>query len=90
MIFGSDLFHHFKPDRETYLGACGLLDLEPAEVMLCAAHNKDLAMARSLGLGTAFIARPTEYGPRQSRDLEPAEPWDFIANSMESLADHLA
>lgn len=90
LIFGSDLFHHFKPDRETYLGACELLDLEPAQVMLCAAHNSDLRMAKSLGLSTAFIARPLEYGPTQCRDFEAEEAWDFIATSVENLADQLA
>jgi 2-haloacid dehalogenase len=90
MIFGSDLFRHFKPDRETYLGACELLDLEPAQVMLCAAHNYDLRMAKSLGLSTAFIARPSEYGPTQCRDIEAEEAWDIIATSVENLADQLA
>jgi 2-haloacid dehalogenase len=89
MIFGSDLFRHFKPDRETYLGACKLLDLPPEEVMLCAAHNNDLRMARSLGLGTAFIARPTEYGPHQSRDFTAEEAWDHVADSLDELADKL-
>jgi 2-haloacid dehalogenase len=89
MIFGSDLFNHFKPDRETYLGACGLLDLPPEEVMLCAAHNGDLRMARTLGLATAFIARPTEYGPLQRRDFEAEEAWDVIATDVEDLADRL-
>jgi 2-haloacid dehalogenase len=90
MIFGSDLFRHFKPDRETYLGACELLDLEPAQVMLCAAHNSDLRMAKSLGLSTAFIARPSEYGPAQCRDFAAEEAWDFIATSVENLADQPA
>ena len=66
-IFGSDLFHHFKPDREMYLGACELLDLQPEQVMLCAAHNDDLRVARSLGLKTAFIARPSEWTSRLTK-----------------------
>jgi 2-haloacid dehalogenase len=45
MIFGSDLFGHFKPDPETYLGVAKLLDLEPGQVMMAAAHNNDLANA---------------------------------------------
>ena len=90
LIFGSDLFHHFKPDRETYLGACELLDLEPEQVMLCAAHNDDLRMAKSLGLNTAFIPRPSEYGPDQCRDFEADEAWGIIATSVENLADQLA
>ena len=90
MIFASDLFRHFKPDRETYLGACDLLNLRPNEVMLCAAHNSDLKMARSLGLQTAFVARPTEYGPHQIRDFDAEEAWDVVAKSVEDLADQLA
>ena len=68
MIFGSDLFGHFKPDPETYLGVAKLLDLEPGQVMMAAAHNNDLANARKCGLMTGFFARPDEYGPHQKRD----------------------
>jgi 2-haloacid dehalogenase len=89
MIFGADLFQHYKPDAETYLGACSLLDLPPEEVMMCAAHNGDLRMARSLGLRTAFISRPTEYGPQQDRDLTAEEEWDYIVASVAELADKL-
>ena len=69
MLLCADLFGHYKPDPQVYLGACRLLDLPPQEVMLCAAHNYDLKAARALGLKTAFIARPLEYGPGQSQDL---------------------
>jgi 2-haloacid dehalogenase len=67
VIFGSDHFQHFKPDAETYLGACALLRLPPARVMLAAAHNDDLRAARSFGLATGFIARPDEYGAHRRR-----------------------
>ncbi len=89
MVFGADLFGHYKPDPETYLGACRLLRLEPGEVMLCAAHNSDLAAARALGLRTAFVARPTEHGTAQSGDLGPEQEWDVVAGSLEALADRL-
>lgn len=62
-IFGSDIFHHFKPDREVYLGAADLLSYKPAEVMMTAAHPDDLKAAQSCGLKTAFVARPLERGP---------------------------
>ena len=61
-IFGADLFRHYKPDPQTYLGACGLLGLEPPQVMLAAAHPTDLAAARALGLRTAYLARPLAVG----------------------------
>ncbi|MDQ2857953.1 MAG: haloacid dehalogenase type II [Candidatus Eremiobacteraeota bacterium] len=85
-IFSCELFRRYKPHPETYLGVCALLDLAPAHVMMCAAHNDDLAAARAAGLQTAFIARPTEYGPGQTSDLEPAQRWDVIATDLEDLA----
>ena len=89
MVFGSDVSGHYKPDPETYLGACRMLDLEPAQVMLAAAHNSDLRAARALGLRTGFVARPHEHGPGQSKDLGPDEAWDVVAADIEDLAGRL-
>ena len=89
MIFGADVYHHYKPDPETYLGACRLLSLHPGEVMLCAAHNDDLAAAQSHGLRTAFVPRPTEYGPRQVKDTQAAGAWDYVVATIEELAERL-
>jgi 2-haloacid dehalogenase len=85
-VLGADLFKHYKPDPETYLGACELLKTAPAEVMLVAAHNYDLKAAQALGLKTAFVARPTEYGPHQTKDFGPEGSWDFVAHNMIELA----
>ncbi len=89
MVFGSDLFGHFKPDPETYLGVARLLDLPPGRVMMAAAHNGDLAAAQKQGLMTAFFPRPTEYGPLQSRDYEAEGNWDYVARDIEDLASQL-
>ncbi len=89
MIFGSDLFGHFKPDPETYLGVGKLLDLAPAQVMMCAAHNSDLRAAQALGLQTGFFPRPGEYGPHQVRDAEADGDWTVIAKDIEDLAAQL-
>ena len=89
LVLCAELFRHYKPDAETYLGAAALLDLRPDQVMLCAAHNSDLAAAQSHGLCTAFIARPTEYGPHQVRDLRAEGDWNVTVDSIEALADHL-
>ena len=89
MVFGADLFAHYKPDPETYLGACRLLGLRPGQVMMCAAHNGDLRAARALGLRTGFFARPAEYGPLQVRDLSAEEDWDVIAADVGDLASRL-
>ncbi|WP_085026219.1 haloacid dehalogenase type II [Ensifer aridi] len=88
-VFSCELFQHYKPDPETYLGVCKLLYLEPSAVMMCAAHNYDLAAARALGLRTAFIARPNEYGPGHTTDLKAEQDWDYVADDLEDLARRL-
>ena len=38
LILSAEIFHHYKPDPEAYLGAADILGLSPGEVMLVAAH----------------------------------------------------
>ncbi len=90
MIFGADVSGHYKPDPQTYLGACRMLSLDPAEVMLCAAHNDDLQAAQRHGLRTAFVARPTEHGPHQKQDFAATGPWDHVVSGIDELAERLA
>jgi 2-haloacid dehalogenase len=89
MIFGSDLFGHFKPDPETYLGVAKMLDVRPDQVMMAAAHNGDLGKARECGLMTAFFPRPAEYGPHQKRDYTAEQDWDIVATDIQDLATKL-
>ena len=86
VVFGTDMFRHYKPDPEVYLGACSLLGLPPGEVMLCAAHNDDLEAASSLGLRTAFVPRPMEYGPGQEANLAPSRAWDLLGADLVEIA----
>ena len=90
LVLCAEIFRHYKPDAEVYLGACSLLGLLPGQVMLCAAHNSDLAAAQALGLQTAFIPRPLEYGPLQVRDFDAEGQWDVVAADLTALADRLA
>ncbi len=89
LILSGELFEGYKPEPKVYLGAARLLDLAPAQVMMVAAHNGDLAAAAALGMKTAFVRRPTEYGPAQTTDLAPSATWDISVDSMEALADTL-
>ena len=66
-IFSAELFHHYKPDPETYLGAAATARCRPAETMMVAAHEDDLVAARQAGLRTAFVRRPREFGHRDAR-----------------------
>src|SRR6202140_1317866 len=89
LVLSAELFEHYKPDRETYLGAARLLGLPPEQVMMVAAHNNDLEAAKRLGLKTAFVARPTEYGPLQVRDFNAEGDWDIVAGDFNEIADRL-
>jgi 2-haloacid dehalogenase len=89
VILCAELFRHYKPDPEVYLGAIQLLGCKPHEVMMVAAHNYDLRAARSHGMRTAFVARPTEYGPGQTTDLRAEEEWDIVARDFGELATAL-
>ena len=88
-IFCADIVRHFKPYPETYLGVIELLALPPHEVMLVAAHNYDHRHARSHGMRTAYVNRPTEFRPNQTTDLKAEDDWDIIVDSFSELADVL-
>ena len=88
-ILGAEVARHYKPDPETYLITADLLGLRPEQCMMVAAHNNDLKAASALGLRTAFVARPTEYGPTQSTNLKAEHDWDVVATDFLDLAQRL-
>jgi 2-haloacid dehalogenase len=90
LILSAEVFRHYKPDPETYLGVAEIFDLPPHDVMLAAAHKDDLLAARQCGLQTAFIERPFEFGPDHIRkDLHQESFTDYHAKDMLDLAAQL-
>jgi 2-haloacid dehalogenase len=87
-ILGSEIAGDFKPKPRVYLAACEALDLAPGECMMVAAHPNDLAAACACGLGTAYIARPAEYGAAGPASAAPVDA-DYRAASVEDLAGQL-
>lgn len=88
-VLSAELFRHYKPDPETYLGAARLLGLAPREVMLVAAHKDDLFAAKACGLRTAFVRRRLEYGRQARVDLRAERAFDCNADDFLDLADQL-
>jgi 2-haloacid dehalogenase len=86
VVLGAETARAYKPLPQAYLASAELLNLAPSQVMLVAAHNGDLAAAASAGLRTAFVARPTEYGPHQKRDFKADRDWDVVTDSFTGLA----
>lgn len=85
-VLSAELFHHYKPDREAYLGAADLLGCQPSEVMMVAAHPGDLKAAKACGLKTAFVPRPLENGPEKKEAPLPVEEFDVQARDFVELA----
>ncbi|OBA86714.1 haloacid dehalogenase, type II [Mycobacteriaceae bacterium 1482268.1] len=88
-VLSAELFHHYKPDREAYLGCADLLGVRPDELMLAAAHPSDLRAARDAGLKTAYVTRPLEYGPNQRPHRFDDGEFDVMAKDFLDLADQL-
>jgi len=88
-VISAELFRHYKPDREAYLGCADLLDVAPGELALVAAHPGDLRAARDAGLMTAYVTRPLERGPGRTPPTVEDGEFDFVANEFIDLARQL-
>ena len=88
-ILGAELVRRYKPDPEVYRSAADFLGLTVGEVMLVAAHLGDLRAAKDVGLRTAFVVRPHEFGPARTPDLKPDATVDVAATDFEDLAHRL-
>jgi 2-haloacid dehalogenase len=86
-VLSAELAHAYKPAPEVYQTAARLLGVQPAELMLVAAHPWDLAGAREAGLATAFVDRPLEYGPGSPAREDPAA--DEAVSDLHELAARL-
>jgi 2-haloacid dehalogenase len=89
VILGAEVARAYKPQPEAYLRSAALLDLAPAACMMVAAHRSDLVAAAACGLRTAFVARPTEYGPDRKRNRPAEQAFDVSATSFIDLAGKL-
>ena len=88
MIFSCELFKLYKPHPDTYLGVARLMGVKPHQVMMCAAHDEDLIAAQSVGLRTAFVSRPDEFGP-EARTGGPSGRYDLNCRDFGELVELL-
>ena len=88
-ILSSEFAKRYKPDAKVYQMAADLLGLRPGQVMMVAAHKQDLSAARAIGMKTAFVPRPKEFGPGREVDMTPDPFFDVLATDFEDLAGKL-
>ena len=89
-ILGAEVAKHYKPHPRSYLTAVELLGLTPDQVVMTAAHERDLLAAQKVGLKTAFVARPMEFGTLNTNLPNPQNhPFDYYATSFVDLASQV-
>ncbi len=88
-VLSAELFGHYKPDPEVYLGAAKLLGLPPQQVMMVACHPSDLRAAAACGLRTAYVPRPLERGPGGTMEACTPDEFDVVASDFIALATQL-
>ncbi len=88
-VLGAEVARAYKPTLDSYKTTVAMLGLAPEQAMMVAAHNGDLEYAAKTGMRTAFVSRPTEYGPNQTIDFEAQGDWDVVAEDFADLATKL-
>lgn len=83
-ILSAELVKHYKPDLETYQMACDLMGVVAERAMMVASHRGDLLASQQIGMRTAFVQRPLEYGPNGIQE-KPGESFDLIVSDFHDL-----
>jgi 2-haloacid dehalogenase len=89
LILSAEVFRHYKPDPQTYLGVAEVFDVVPAQVMLVASHEDDLDAAAACGLQTAYVSRPLEHGTGVTIRQGDLSRFTLAAQDFHDLADRL-
>lgn len=79
----------YKPHPEAYQTALAWLGLSPQEALMVACHNFDLNAAQDVGMATAFVRRPDEWGPAGPPDPNPNRDYDLVVDGFDQLVERV-
>jgi len=88
-VLGAEVAGDYKPKPRVYLAAAEAFSLAPEQCMMVAAHSGDLKAVASVGMHTAHVVRPNEFGPNTGETLATVT-FDFAVRSLDELADAYA
>jgi 2-haloacid dehalogenase len=88
-VLSAQLAGSYKPDPQVYLTALRLLECQPEDAGMVAAHGADLRAAAALGLRPVFIRRPLEWGAGARPAGPPALDGLVDADGLDHLATKL-
>ena len=89
VILGAEVARAYKPTAEAYDRTAAILQLEPAQCLMVAAHPTDLRAAASRGFRTAYVHRADEFGPALADRHWPDDAFDYRATDFIDLAAQL-
>jgi 2-haloacid dehalogenase len=84
-IISCEMSGVYKPNPEAYATTARWLNLQPSQILMVACHNFDLNAAHKAGYRSAFIRRPTEWGPEGPPDPHPNMAYDIIEDGFDAL-----
>ena len=88
MVISVEMANSYKPQPAVYNKAIELVGAQrPDQVLMVAAHASDLRAARACGMQTAFVRRPSEWGP--GREPEDGSEFDLEVPDLVALAVEL-
>ncbi len=88
-ILSCEFLGYYKPSLQAYLRGISLLGLQPAEAMMVAAHEVDLAAAQAAGLHTAYVNVPEEDNIPVGFEQPGTTNFDVEAKDFEALCQKL-
>lgn len=88
-ILSCEFLGYYKPSLQAYLKATRLLGLQPSAAMMVAAHEGDLAAARTAGLHTAYVNVPEEDNMAEGFESPDNADFDVEARDFDGLCRKL-
>ncbi len=87
-VIPCEMLRVYKTRPEAYQRAARFLGVPPNKILMIACHNFDLDAARGEDYRTAFVRRPTEWGPSGPPDPVPNPKTDIVVAGFAELAEH--
>lgn len=88
IVLSAELARRYKRDLDCYRYNVGLLGRHPSRVMMVAAHPGELDAVSQIGMKTAFVHRPNEFGDHGQR-LPSDQLVDLAGDGIDELATAL-
>ena len=88
-ILSCEIFGKYKVLPEAYTTTAKLLNLEPRQCLMVECHNFDLDAAKNVGVKTAFVKRPDEWGLEGPPDPNPKPHHDIVVDNFPELVSTL-